>query len=224
MNKNKVTITVELNDLSSEKKTGELASFFTGLAASMKATDVEVRTFTNEGKGYKTMADSDAANHRAVEESEKALRDCVPPDFTEEVKVGKFIYRRIMRKGKESFIKLGGKRPTFINKDAFSAKTNGKKLKRTYTKAKPKPPKAKKAKPNMRRKRRTPEQIKKIQGLIVDDLSAGHGPTKEELAVALNKNMLDLNAPMKKLIEGNWVRTSGHTRATRYFLTRKKWS
>lgn len=227
MNKNKVTITVELNDLSSEKKTGELASFFSGLATSLQTAGF-TRTFTNEVKGYETMASADAVWQKRVEESEKALREAVPPDFNDEVKIGKFTYRRQMRSGKESFVKLGGARPAFMNKDAFWSKTKNRELKRTYLKyAKlPKAADKRRKKPvkNRRRKKRTPEELKKLQSLIIKHIDKGQGPTMEELSVEMGKSTADLTLPMKKLVEGGWVRASGHTRSTSYFRTRKKWS
>lgn len=66
--------------------------------------------------------------------------------------------------------------------------------------------------------KRTPAQLDENMRVLLNAISARQGRTLEELGKYLMCNTKALVLPMKRLFDSNKIRTSGKTRATRYYL------
>lgn len=81
---------------------------------------------------------------------------------------------------------------------------------------------APKAKARKKGQKRTPEELEALEGQLDAFVNANPGQRIEEIGKALGIATSELTRPMKKLLEGGKVRSTGQRRATKYFPGKKK--
>jgi ATPase subunit of ABC transporter with duplicated ATPase domains len=70
--------------------------------------------------------------------------------------------------------------------------------------------------------KRTQAELAALQARLEGFVKANDGKRIEEISKSLGVPTSDLAGPMKKLIDGAKVRTTGERRATRYYSARRK--